>query len=251
MIVAAAVMAFNLVVFGAHAVVPFRLATAGEAWRRSWALAAPLALVASFIATAAAIARRPDEAIAWGLTHPITGSQPARMIAVVLAALLVADLVAAAGWRRLEPAAWRVLGALGVLAALLHTLGSELLRIGWGPGAAQSVLLAGVALRLPLALAAGELVAGPPRWWVPLAGPALVAATRLWPVSLRVSLADDRLTLLVAALLLVAARFVPVSLRRVAGLAGLVLAVLFLARAGEVSRILGGTERVPAMLLAP
>lgn len=252
MIAAAAALAFNLAVYGAHAALPFRLAAAEPSWRRRWALAAPLTLGASLLVTAAAIARRPDEAIAWGLTHPLDGALPARMIAVVLAALLVADLVVAAGWRRLEPAAWRVLGLLGLAAAFLHALGSELLRIGLGPTRLDAaVLLAVAALRLPLALAAGELLAGAPRWWVPVAGPALFAATRLWPASLRQALADDQWTLVVAALLLVGARFVPPSLRRIAGLAGWTLAVLFLARAAEVSRILGVVERVPAALLVP
>jgi hypothetical protein len=254
MIVGAAALAFNLAVYGAHAVVPFRLAAADVevGRRRFWALAAPLLLGASFLLTAARIAQRPDEAIAWGLTHPLTGAMPARLIAVALAALLAADLVTALGWRRLEPAGWRVVGVLGVVASALHALGSELLRAGEGPSSLDAgVLLAIAALRLPMALAAGELVAGAPRWAVPLAGPALLAATRLWPVELRLALGSDVVTLWIAAGLLVAARFVPLSLRRAAGAAGLALAVLFLARAAEVSRVLGVTERLPAMLVAP
>lgn len=247
----AAVLALNLLVFGAHAVVPFRLARA-EAPRRLWAYAAPAALFAALLATLAAVARRPDEAVAWGLTHPLTGSLPARLIAVAVAALVLGDLVVAAGWRRLEPAGWRALGALGALGVAAHGLGSELLRIGWGPaGPGLPLLFAAAALRLPLALAAGELVAGGPRLWTPLAGPALVAAARLWPAALRGGLAADRLTLAAAALLLLAAPFVPRRLRRAAGFAGLLLAVLFLARAGEVSRVLGTGERVAPELLAP
>ena len=252
MIATAAALAFNLLVYGAHAVLPFRLSRAEDERRRAWAYAAPLALVASFIVTAAGIARRPDEAIAWGLTHPLTGSLPARMIFVALVGLLLADLVVVAGWRRIEPAAWRILGALGAVAALLHALGSELLRIGTGPaGGELATLVAMVLLRLPLTLAAGELLAGAPRWWVPIAGPALVVAARLWPAPLRAALGADRLTLVVAALLLLASPFVPGKLRRIAGWAGFALAVLFLARSAEVSRILGATERLVGQLSVP
>jgi hypothetical protein len=246
-------LALNLVVLGAHAVLPFRLSGDGDPRRRRlWALAAPAALLGVCLATALRIAARPDDAIAWGLTHPLAGSLPARLIAVALAALVVADLVLAAGWRRLEPAGWRVVGALGALAVLAHALGAELLRIGWGPAPSSlAALVAAAALRAPLALAAGELVVGAPRLWTTLAGPALVAAARLWPAELRAPLAGDRPTLAAAAVLLVAARFVPLALRRVAGAAGLALAVLFLVRAAEVSRILGGVERVPGWLGVP
>jgi hypothetical protein len=252
LLLTASVLALNLVVLGAHAIVPFRLATAEPARQRLWALGAPAALLAAFLATLTAIGRRPDEAVAWGLTLPWHGSLPARLIAIVLVALLLADLVAAVGWHRLEPGGWRLVGTLGALAVLAHALGAELLRIGWGPApVALAALLAAAALRAPLALAAGELVAGAPRLWTPLAAPALVAAARLWPGELRAALAADRPTLAAAALLLLAARFVPPRLRRAAGFAGVALAVLFLARAAEVSRVLGGTERIPGWLGIP
>jgi len=248
----AALLLFNLAVFGAHAVVPFRLVEASEERRRLWALTAPIALLTSIVATALFLARRPDEAIAWGMTGPISGSLPARLISLVVATLALADLVSAAGWRRLEPTAWRVLGTLGGLGAAAHTLGAELLRIGSGPvGAGRLAFFALLVLRLPLALAAGELVAGRPRRWVPIAGPALVAAARLWPAALRQGLALDRLTLLSAAVLLLAARFVPERWRRATGVFGLLLAALFLARAAAVAAVLGGTESLPASLLAP
>jgi len=246
------VLAFNLAVFGAHAMLPFHLARAEPERRRRWALAAPVALVAAILGTMALVARRPDDAIAWGLTHPWSGSLPARLIAVVLAALVVSDLVLAVGWRRLEPAGWRLAGALGTLGVLAHAMGSELLRIGWGPSpGTAAVLLATIAFRAPLALAAGELIAGTPRWWVPISGPALILATRLWPGPLRAALADDRITLASAAFLLVIARFAPQAMRRIAAIAGLALAVLFLTRAGEVSRVLGGSLTVPGSLIEP
>lgn len=245
-------LAFNLTVFGAHAIVPFHLAGASARHRRLWALAAPVALVSSLLATTALLAGHPDDAIAWGLTHPWSGSLPARLIAVVVAALVVGDLVLAAGWNRLEPAGWRIAGVLGVLGVLAHAVGSELLRIGWGPSPlTATALLATIALRVPLALAAGELVVGSPRWWVPAAGPLLILAVRLWPAPLRAALSADRPTLASAAVLLLVARFAPSKLRRFAAVAGLALAVLFLARAGMVSRMLGSSESVPGSLIVP
>lgn len=247
----AAVLAWNLVAFGLHALAPFRLVDADPQRRRLWALAAPVLLGTSAVLTFFAVARRPDEALAWGLTDPLHGSLPARLLAVVLAAVVLTDVLVACGWRRLEPAGWRLAGSLGVVGALAHAFGSELLRIGWGPAAPLPWLAAATLLRLPLSLAAAELALGPPRLWVPLAGPGLVAATRLWPASARGALGTDTLTLIAAAVLLVAARFVPPALRRAAGVAGLVLAVLFLARAAEVSRILGGSGTLPELLGGP
>jgi len=86
---------------------------------------------------------------------------------------------------------------------------------------------------------------------VPIAGPALVVAARLWPAALRHALSLDRLTLLSAAILLLSARFVPPTFRRATGFLGLLLAVIFLTRAGEAARILGGFESVPAALVVP
>jgi hypothetical protein len=248
----ALVLAWNLAVFGAHALLPFRLAAgAGEA-RRRWALAAPVALVAAVLATAALVARRPDEAAAWGLGGPVTASPLAAVVAVAIGALLVTDLVVLAGWRRLEPAAWRLAGALGVAGAVAHAFGSELLRAGWGPAPGDLPrLLLLVALRLPLALVPAELALGRPRRFTPLAGPALVVAVALWPAAARAALGGALATLAAAALLLVLARFLPERLDRAAGWAGFALAVVFLARAAEISRVLGARERVPEILLGP
>jgi hypothetical protein len=239
-------LALNLLVFGAHALAPFRLARADEPARRLWALAALPALLAAFLATAALVALHPDDALAWGLVDPLGGSLAARLLAVLLAALALCDLLVAIGWRRLEPEAWRLAGAFGVAGVLAHAVGSELLRTGWGPAPASGALFfAAVLLRMPLALAGGELVTGPPRVWCPAAGPALLLAAALWPDALRAELGWEFSVLVAAALVLVLARFVPPRFRRAFGAFGFALAVLFLARAAELARALGVHDALP------
>lgn len=248
----AAALAVNLLVFGLHALLPFRLAGAAPERRRAWALVALPLLLSSILLTLAGLRFRIDEAGAWGLTDPRGGSLFARIVVVLVAGALLADVVLLVGRTRVEPAAWRVAGVLGLLAALGHAFGSELLRVGLGPFSFGFVGLVAVALlRVPLALAAAELALGAPRLWTPLAGLALWAATRLWAPALRGRLAGELATLLAAALLLVLARFVPQTLRRATGAAGLLLAVVYLVRAALVSRALGGSLAVPEGLLVP
>lgn len=246
-----AVAAFNLVVFGAHALLPFRLAKAEERWRRLWAVLAPLLLLSACIATAWAIGRRPDDAIAWGLTHPFRGSMAARLIAVALAAAALSDLFVLATWRRLDAVAWRFHGAIGALALAAQAMGAELLRIGDGPWSGTAAILAAAGVRAALALASAETVTGGPRLWSTIAGPSLLALLLLWPAVMRAALSRDLLTLGAAALLLVGARFAPASLRRPAAVAGVVLALLFLARATEQSRTLGGRQQLHEYELEP
>lgn len=244
--VASLVLALNLVVFGLHVLVPLRLAVAAEdGSKRAWSLAAPAALLTAVLVTALAIAYRPDDAIATVLTFPIRDSIPARLIAVVLSALALVDCGTVFAWRRLEPAAWRVVALFGLLGVAAHAFGSELLRIGWGPGGSATRIVLAALLRLPLALAAAELVLGRPRWFCPLAAPSLLAAAWIWPGEAKQALGSDLLTLLAAVALLASARFVSPVLRRLTGTAGLLLAILFLARSAEMSRVLGGTETAP------
>jgi hypothetical protein len=242
---------FVLAVFGAHALYPFRLAGGEEPARRAWALAAPALLLAAVTLCVWSLGRRPDEAVAWGLTHPLRGSMPAQLVALALAAALVSDLVVVFAWARLEPLAWRLHGALGALALLAQTLAAELVRIGWGPWRGTAAILAAAALRAPLALAAAELAVGPPRWCTTAAGPALAALALLFPAALRQALASELATLGAAAALLAAARFLPASLRRPAGAAGVLLALLFLARSADLSRVLGSGDELHEFELAP
>jgi hypothetical protein len=247
----ALVLLLNLAVWGAHALLPCRLARGGEPARRLWARAALPAAGLSLVATAAALALDPDPAAAWGLHELLQGSRPALVVALGLGATLLADLVGALGWRRLEPAAWQAWGAVGALGLASATVGSELVRIGAGPAPAAAALLAAALLRAPLALAAAEALAGPPRWAAPLAGAALPLAVLLWPEPLRAVLGADRLTLGAAAALLLAARFLPERLRRPAAFAGVLLAALFLARAGDLSQALGAVEGAAALPPVP
>lgn len=238
------VLLVNLLVWGAHALLPFRLAeNVAPAARRAWALAALPALGLSVVATALGLRLDAEPAVAWGLHELAAGSRSALVVALAVGAAALADLVGLAGWRRLEPAAWRAWGCVGGLGLVAVTWGSELMRIGWGPVAGLGAVLGAALLRLPLALAAAETLAGPPRWAAPLAGLALPAAVALWPRGLRAALGADLPTLAAAAVLLVAARWLPPRLRRAAAAAGVLLAVLLLDRAGAISQALGTVER--------
>lgn len=238
----ALVLWLNLAVWGAHALLPFRLARGPEAARRLWALAALPAVGLSVVATALALSFDPDPAAAWRLHEVLRGSRPALVVALGGIAVVGADLIVALGWRRFEPAAWRATGALGALGLAAVTFGSELVRIGAGPVPGGLALLGAAALRAPLALAAAEAAAGRPRWAAPLAGATLPLAVALWPAALRAVLGADRLSLVAACLLLLAARWLPARLRRPAALAGVALAALLLARAGDLSQALGTVE---------
>jgi hypothetical protein len=243
--VSALVLLLNLVVWGGHTLLPFRLAadSAAERERRLWALAALPALGLSVVLTAVAVGLDPEPAVAWSLHDLAAGSRPALAVAVAVAAVALADLLGLLGWRGFEATAWRLWGGVGALGLAAVTTASELVRIGWGPVGGGAALAAAALLRAPLALAAAEIVAGAPRWATPLAGLGLPAAVALWPAPLRAALGADRLTIAAAVLLLLAARWLPARLRRLAGAAGVLLAAIFLARAGHLSQVLGTIER--------
>jgi hypothetical protein len=246
-----AIAALNLAVFGAHVLMPWRLAEAEGEERRRWALVAPLLLATSVCASLLALGLRPEAALAWGLTHPITGSTPARSIALVIAALALADLFTLVSWRHFDSRVWRSLAAIGALALAAQALGAELLRTGDGPVRSAAGLFAAAALRMPLALAAAEAATGAPRRLALAAAPALLLLALAWPAPLRAGLGRDLVTLYAAALLLALARYAPPALRRATVAAGLVLALLFLERAADVSRTLGMRETAHEFELEP
>jgi len=251
-LLAALVLLLNLAVFGLHAVVPTRVARGEMVPPRAWAIGAPACLALSLVATLAAVGRAPDQAAAWGLADPLRLSPVTGLLAIPLLALFLSDLVVALGWRKLEPASWWPAAVLGWLAVGAHAFGSELLHAGWGPVAAdRPTLFAIVLLRVPAAWSAGELVLGAPRLGTLVAGPAILAASALWPRELRAGLGASAITLVAGSLLLLAARWLPRRLRRGAAALGLGLVALFLAHSGEISRILGAHETLPADLLEP
>lgn len=230
-----AVSLATLAVLGAHATVPWRLAGGGAAAtaRRAWSLAALPLLLAAVSLGGALVASRPHAALGAGWGELALTGAAFRATWVLLAALALADAVAAIGWRRLEPAGWRLIGGFGLAALVAASLSLELLRIGTGPPIALAPVLLGAGFRALLGLAAAEALAPGRPWLAPLAVPALAGYWLALPAPLAALLRAEGLhwTALAAALLLAAAPWLPLRLRRPALIAGLLLAALLLARA--------------------
>ena len=104
-------------------------------------------------------------------------------------------------------------------------------------------------IRVALAFAAGEAAAGPARGFATFAGAALPLSLIAFSAPVRATLGPDVITLGAATLLLLAARFLPLSLRRPAALAGVFLAALFLDRTGDLSTALEPGSTFPDLLL--
>lgn len=251
MILELATVAVGLVVFGAHVVAPLRIAAGAPRIGAIWPRAALPALGAAVALSIFGVRLAPDAAIAWGMTGGGPGALAIRLLAVALVALVAVDLLSLLGTDRFGAREWRLAAAFGALALLLQTFVADLLRIGWGPVPGYRPLIAAALLRLPLALAAGELACGRPRWATTIAGPALAAAVVLWPRPLVAALGADLLTLVAAVILLMAARFLPGRWARIAGFAGVALGAIFLARSAVASATLGTGDQLPYELLAP
>jgi hypothetical protein len=252
-----------LIAWGAQAIVPWRLAkkaadhapaldgapvaspeppAAAEPPPRAdllWRLAGfPLA-TAGLMAAFLVADRNPDAAIAARLV-PLLGSTPGRLLALLAPALVGVALVGSLAGPRLEAAGRRLGAALALAACAAASWAGELLRAGEGPASPAPALALLVACRLALTLAAGELIApGRPRW-AAAGGLALLAYLPLLPPELGAALWSRGLALTcgMAALLLLAARWLPRPLRRPALAAGVLLAALVLAQAGRVSQAL-------------
>jgi hypothetical protein len=213
--------------------------------RRLWQLAGfPLA-VAGLVAALVLANRNPDAAVAAHLV-PLLASPPGRLLAVLAPALLASSLIAGLAGGRLDGAGRRIAAAVALAACAAASWAGELLRTGDGPPSSAAGLLLLVACRLALTLAAGELLApGRPRWAAP-GGLALLAYLALLPGELRGVLWNQGLPLTcgAAALLLVAARWLPGALRRLALAAGLLLAAIVLAQAGYASQALAPTIEI-------
>jgi hypothetical protein len=252
-------LAFQLLVLGLHVVLPWRFAglaveppnglPAGAADRkRLWALVATPLLLAAGVAALLTVDARLDAALAWGLSWP-PRSIPALAVIFTGIAVALSDLLLVASFRKLEPAGWRVAAGLALMLLAASSFAGELLRLGRGPAVGLAGLLLAAFCRLPLALAAGEAASGAVRWFAPLAGVALPFSLLGFAAPVRATLGADLLTLGAATVLLVAARFLPLSLRRAAVFAGVLLAALFLDRTGDLSSALEPASTIPDLFL--
>jgi hypothetical protein len=238
------------VAWGAQATMPWRLSgtaaaaadtgSGAAASRRLWRAAAlPLAL-AGLLAAYELADRNPDAAIATRLV-PLLASVPGRVLAVLVPALLVGALLGGLGGDRIGVAGERLTAALALAACAAAAWAGELLRAGEGPESTEPRFLLLIGCRLALMLAAGELpfIAARPRW-AATGGVALLLYLPLLPAPLRAVLWNQglQLTCGAAALLLLAARWLPRALRRPAFAIGLLLAAIVLGQAGRVSQAL-------------
>jgi hypothetical protein len=218
-------------------VVPWRLAGLEPDRRRPWALGLLPLLASGALAAFAYAGRHPDAAVEQAL-YPLRASLTGILLAVLLAALALVDLVAAQGWRRFEPAAWRLAAGFGLALLLAASWAGELMRIGEGPESALLPMAVLTVLRLLLALAAAETLAPGQPVFAPFAGAALPLYVLLLPAQLARALwgSPAAFTLGAAAVLFLAARWLPASLRRWALGAATLLAGLLLAQTALLSQ---------------
>ncbi|MEA2603947.1 MAG: hypothetical protein QOF89_4939 [Acidobacteriota bacterium] len=237
-------LAWVLLAWGAQAVVPWRLPGEEPGRRRPWAVALLLLLVTGAVAVLAYALRHPDAAVVHGL-YPLAASRTGRLLAVLLSALALVDLVAAAAGSRFEPAAWRLAAGFGLIFLLVASWMGELLRIGEGPESGLIPLAILTGLRLLLALAAAETLTTRRRpgrpVFAPFAGAGLALYYLLLPAPLAQALWRQPaiFTLVATAILFLAARWLPPSLRRWTLGAATLLAGIFLAQAALLSQGLG------------
>jgi hypothetical protein len=240
--------------WGAPAVAPWRLAGAPRELRRAWAWTAPTLLLAAAVGAFGLLAARPDQAVGAGLA-PLGASLPGRLLLPLVPALFAATLVAAFAWERLEGIGWRILAALGV--AALGTVAWAWERLGepgepWpggepAPAGPPWAFVLRVGCRAALALGAGELLAPGRAVCAPLAGLALPLYFLLLPGAVRLPLWQHggAPTLAAATLVLLAARWLPASLRRPALAAGALLAAAFLVEADRVEQLAAPLTTAP------
>jgi hypothetical protein len=242
------ITAWVLFAWGAQAAVPWRLPMAGPGARRFWAAASLPLLVTGAVASLFYAQSHPDAAITAGV-YPLTASPPGKLLAVLLPALALADLVTAVGWRRMEAAGWRVTAGFGLAVLLAGCWTWELLRVGEGLTSAPLPLAAAVLARLLLSLAAGEIAAPGRPVFAPAAGLALPLYWLVLPGELAGALARSGalVTLGAASVLLLAVRWIPERLRRPALAAAILLAGLALAQAASLSQSLANPMDLPAL----
>jgi hypothetical protein len=233
-------LAWILLSWGAQAAVPWRLAAVDPERRRPWVPALLPLLATGALAAAGFVQLQPDAALAQGL-YPLGASGLGRVLAVLLSALALADILIAIGWRRMEAAGWKIAAGFGLAFLLIATWIAELMRTGEGPASAPLAFLALVLLRTLLALGAAETLAPGRPLLAAAAGLALPLYALLLPAPLARALGahGQWLTLAAASLLLLGARWLPPALRRPALLGGTLLAGLYLGQAARLSAGVG------------
>ena len=240
------ILAFLLLAWGAQAAIPWRLADIAAERRRPWAYALLPLLVVSALAALHFARTHPDAAVYQGL-YPLWLSRLGRVLSVLFPALALADLVAMIGWRRMEEAGWRIGAGFGLVFLLAASAAGELMRAGEGLESAPAALALLVVLRTLLALGVAEALAPGRPAFAPLAGAALPFYYLLLPSAVAAVLwrGGQGITLGAASLLLLAARWLPAGLRRIALIGAALLAGLLIARAGDLSQALSGPATAP------
>lgn len=128
-------IATNLLVLGAHVVVPWRLAMEDDSRRRSWALVSlPLLLLATLL-TLLRFSLEPDRLLAGGFESPLWAAPPARALALLMLTLVLVDVVLLLAATRLERNAWWLVAAVGLAALFgLAYFAEALSGLDDGPG---------------------------------------------------------------------------------------------------------------------
>ncbi|HKV07021.1 MAG TPA: hypothetical protein VJ725_02715 [Thermoanaerobaculia bacterium] len=242
------IMAWVLFAWGAQAAVPWRLPGQGPGARRFWAMASLPLLIGGVVAALFYVQAHPDAAIASGL-YPLKATRPGRLLLVLLPALLLAGVVTALGWKKLEDAGWRIAAGFGLAFLAAASWAAELVRIGEGPESAPLPLALLVLCRLLLGLAAGEIAAPGRPLFAVAAGLAFPLYWLLLPANLANALTKSGalVTLGASALVLLTARWLPERLRRPALGAAILLAGLVLAQATMLSQTLASPTMLPPM----
>lgn len=244
-------LAAMLVAWGAQVTIPARLprftrvipesggvsggpGTPGR--HRAWALAIPLLFLGAAFCALMYARFHTDSVLAAGL-FPLRASIPGQLLSVLAPSLLGASIVTFLGWSKMEQAGWWILAGFGLAFLAVAVLAMELLRSGEPFTGLFPALVLGACCRLLIALGAGELASpGRPLLAIP-AGLALAAYWSALTPRIAAILADrgQALTCGAAVLLFLAARWLPVRLRRPALIGAVFLAALFLAQAELVT----------------
>lgn len=249
-----------LLVWGAHAVVPWLLRDDQEPAalarrRRAWRFAAPTATLLAVIVTMAALLARPDAAAAVAGAAGIF-ALAVRSAAAALLALFALDLAALFVGQRFDRAAWALAGVCGLFGLAAWSLLAELLRIGVGAVGETGGLALAVGCRAVIGLAAGRCLAplpDHPAGSTPtprrsLAGRGLDLAAGFAVPGYLIGLPAELTALLVsrgfqtsavaAGLAFAIAAALPPSLARLARAVGMLVAAIVLAAAGELASLL-------------